>query len=240
MRETNRRQSAFYRAFQTGKKKRYLLTLLLTAALAMSGGPAGKGNVLYARAAGRPVSISSCQISGTEVVCQLEAGSVPASDDGKFYIYGDEVYEDGTAGEVVASTEAGASVSVSFPLNYNTPESNLSRKFLVAVKRGGQMVQVSDEHYITNPEAIAAYACQRRDGGIKGILPDITRVADGQLQELGVSQVVYNMDLDDLCLEESVPGRCPFPITGRPFTLTAGCWRNMILPSRALTVMACR
>lgn len=142
MRETNRRQSAFYRAFQTGKKKRYLLTLLLTAALAMSGGPAGKGNVLYARAAGRPVSISSCQISGTEVVCQLEAGSVPASDDGKFYIYGDEVYEDGTAGEVVASTEAGASVSVSFPLNYNTPESNLSRKFLVAVKRGGQMVQV--------------------------------------------------------------------------------------------------
>ncbi len=222
MRETNRRQSAFYRAFQTGKKKRYLLTLLLTAALAMSGGPAGKGNVLYARAAGRPVSISSCQISGTEVVCQLEAGSVPASDDGKFYIYGDEVYEDGTAGEVVASTEAGASVSVSFPLNYNTPESNLSRKFLVAVKRGGQMVQVSDEHYITNPEAIAAYACQRRDGGIKGILPDITRVADGQLQELGVSQVVYNMDLDDLCLEESVPGAVPFSYNGQTFYFNGG------------------
>ena len=131
--------------------------MLLTAALVLGGGAMGSGNLLSAQAAGRPVSISSCQISGEDVVCQLDAASVPSGDDGRFYIYADEVYEDGPRGDLVASVEAGKSVSVSFPLNYNTADSNLSRKFLVAVKRGGQMVQVSDEHYITNPEALAAY-----------------------------------------------------------------------------------
>lgn len=191
--------------------------MMFTAALVLGGVLAGNGNVLYAEAAGRPVAISSCQISGPEVVCQLEAGSVPSSDDGKFYIYADEVYEDGPKGDIVASTEAGKSVSVSFPLNYNTPDSNLSRKFLVAVKRDGQMIQVSDEHYITNPEALAAYTSERRDTGIKGILPDITRVANGELQEMGIQQVVYNMDLDDICSEESVPGAVPFDYNGQTF-----------------------
>lgn len=194
-----------------------MTAMMLTAALVLGGVLAGNGNVLYAEAAGRPVAISSCQISGTEVVCQLEAGSVPSSDDGKFYIYADEVYEDGPKGDVVASIETGKSVSVSFPLNYNTPDSNLSRKFLVAVKRDGQMIQVSDEHYITNPEALAAYTCERRDTGIKGILPDITRVANGELQEMGIQQVVYNMDLDDICSEESVPGAVPFDYNGQTF-----------------------
>ena len=125
----------------------------------------------------------------------VSAGSVPYGDDGNYYIYADEVWQDGPRGQAVARTSAGRSVSVSFPLNYNTDSSNLSRKFLVAVKRGGQMVQVSDEHYITNPEAIAAYSAARNDHGIKGILPDVTRISDGQLQDLGIKQIVYNMDL---------------------------------------------
>ena len=100
----------------------------------------------YVEAAGRSVEIESCLISGTDVVCQLSTSSVPSSDDGKFYVFADEVYQDGTAGDVVATVKAGKSVSVSFPLNYDTAESNLSRKFLIAVKRGGQMIQVSDEH----------------------------------------------------------------------------------------------
>lgn len=110
---------------------------------------------MYTEASGRPVAIESCLISGSDVVCQIKTDSIPASDDGKFYIYADEVYLDGPDGDIVASVKAGTSVSVSFPLNYNTSESNLSRKFLVAVKRNGQMRQVSDEHYITNPEALA-------------------------------------------------------------------------------------
>lgn len=175
------------------------------------------GNPLYAQAAGRPVAISSCLLSGTDVVCQIKASSVPASDDGKYYVYADEVYQDGPTGSVVATVNTGSSVSVSFPLNYNTNQSNLSRKFLIAVKRNGQMIQVSDEHYITNPEAMAAYTSPRRDTGIKGILPDITKVADGQLQDLGIQQVVYNMDLGEICSADSVPGAVPFEYNGKTF-----------------------
>ena len=170
---------------------------------------------LCAKAAGRPVAISSCTIAGGDVVCQISAGSVPSSDDGLYYIYADEVWQDGTTGKIVTSVGAGSSVTAAFPLQYNTADSNLSRKFLVAVKRGGQMVQVSDEHYITNPEAIAAYTSPRRDAGIKGILPDLTKASNGELQELGIKQVVYNMYVDDICSDASVPGAVPFDYNGR-------------------------
>lgn len=174
-------------------------------------------NPCYVEASGRPVAISSCVISGTEVVCQLKASSVPASDDGKYYIYADEVHQDGPTGRVVASVTAGTSAVASFPLNYNTDQSNLSRKFLVAVKRNGQMIQVSDEHYITNPEAIAAYTSPRKDTGIKGILPDVTRVSNGELQDLGIQQIVYNMDLGEICSAASVPGAIAFEYNGQTY-----------------------
>lgn len=77
------------------------------------------------QAAGRPVSIN-CQIAGGNVHCTLTASSVPASDDGKYYIYADEVFQDGPTGRIVASVDTGASVTAVFPLNYNTAESNLS------------------------------------------------------------------------------------------------------------------
>ncbi len=164
---------------------------------------------------GRPVSIDSCLISDEDVVCEISTSSVPSSDDGKFYVYANDVQSDGTTGSIVAKVDAGKSVSASFPLNYNTADSNLSRKFLIAVKRNGEMIQVSDEHYITNPEAIAAYSSTRMDGGIKGLLPDITRVTGEELQELGVHQMVYNMDIDDICSDESVPGTVAFPYNGQ-------------------------
>ena len=34
--------------------------------------------------------------------------------------------------------------------------------------------------------------------GIKGILPEVTAIASGELKELGVQQVVYNIYLDGL------------------------------------------
>lgn len=198
------------------KKTRSVLWMVLTAVLMTVGAALmWPYNTLYAQAAGRPVTIRSCTISGGDVVCQIGAESVPSSDDGSYYIFADEVWQDGTSGKVVAVTEAGASVTVSFPLQYNTAESNLSRKFLVAVKRGGQMIQVSDEHYITNPEAIAAYTSPRKDAGIKGILPDITKASREEFQELGIKQIVYNLYVDDICSGASVPGAIPFTYNGQ-------------------------
>lgn len=164
-----------------GKKwKGFAALLLLTVSVIACG--------KSVQAAGRPVSISSCQIAGGNVNCTLTAASVPSGDDGRYYIYADEVFQDGPVGTVVATVEAGSSVTASFPLNYNTADSNLSRKFLVAVKRGGQMVQVSDEHYITNPEAVAAFTSGRMSRGIKGILPEVSAIASGELKDLGVQR----------------------------------------------------
>ncbi|MCD7726450.1 MAG: DUF5722 domain-containing protein [Clostridiales bacterium] len=200
--------------------RKLIITVLASFAafLLGSGGLIGGGEELrIVEAAGRPVAIESCLISGGSIVCQIRADSVPASDDGKFYLYADEVYEDGATGSIVAAVDAGVSVTAEFPLAYNTADSNLSRKFLVAVKRGGQMIQVSDEHYLTNPEAIASHTSSRMDGGIKGILPDLTRASDGELQALGVKQVVYNLYLDDICSDASVSGAIPFAYNGQTY-----------------------
>ena len=152
--------------------RKVLMKILATAAVAWLAVNLAEGmddSLTCVEAEGRPVAISSCLVSGSDVVCEIKAGSVPSSDDGRYYVYANEVYEDGPTGKVVAKVDAGKSVSVTFPLNYNTEESNLSRKFLIAMKKGGRMVQVSDEHKITNPQALAAYTTHRMNDGIKGI-----------------------------------------------------------------------
>ena len=149
-----------------------------------------------AMAAGRVVSINSCTIQGDQVVVNVSASTLPSSDDGKYYLYADEVYQDGTVGKVVATTDRAANASFSFPLNFYTAESNLSKKFLVAVKSGGSMIQVSDEHYITNPEAVATKTVARNDHGMKGILPN--SADEATFKDLGIAQMVYNFYMGDI------------------------------------------
>lgn len=200
--------------------RKVLMKILATAAvvwLAVNLAEGMDNSLTCVEAEGRPVAISSCLVSGSDVVCEIKAGSVPSSDDGKYYVYANEVYEDGPTGKMVAKVDAGKSVSVTFPLNYNTEESNLSRKFLIAMKKGGRMVQVSDEHYITNPEALAAYTTPRMNVGIKGILPDVTKISNGELTELSVQQVVYNLSVDTICSDASVPGAIPFTYNGKTY-----------------------
>ncbi len=204
-----------------GNKKIWRAVIKAAAAVAVAGVAVFAGKVQDVRAAGRTVAIESCTVSGDQVVCEISASPVPSSDDGRFYVYADEVYEDGAEGEVVARTDAGESVTVSFPLDYDTEGSMLSRKFLVAVKRGGQMMQVSDEHYITNPEALAQYTAERMEAGIKGILPDMEGTIAGDLGDLGIEQVVYNLYVDDICSDESVEGALPFTYNGRTWYFDA-------------------
>ena len=200
--------------------RKVLMKILATAAVAWLAVNLAEGmddSLTCVEAEGRPVAISSCLVSGSDVVCEIKAGSGPSSGDGRYYVYANEVYEDGPTGKVVAKVDAGKSVSVTFPLNYNTEESNLSRKFLIAMKKGGRMVQVSDEHYITNPEALAAYTTPRMNVGIKGILPDVTKISNGELTELSVQQVVYNLSVDTICSDASVPGAIPFTYNGKTY-----------------------
>lgn len=204
--------------WKTIASKALKIVAVITSVLVAVRAAAFAGNdIAFVEASDRPVSFLSCQIIGSDVVCQLNAKYVPACDDGKYYVYADEVYLDGTAGKIVAVAEAGKSVSVSFPLNYNTESSNLSRKFLIAVRQNGKMVQVSNEHYITNPEAAASYTSSRMNAGIKGLLPDVTRLSSGELQDLGIQQIVYNLALDDICSDVSVAGAIPFSYNGQTY-----------------------
>ena len=171
---------------------------------------------LQAQASGRPVKIQSCLISGDQVVCELKASYVPGGDDGLYYVYANEVNQDGPIGDVVATVAAGSNATAVFPLQYNTPASNLSRKFLVAVKQGGQMVQVSDEHYITNPEAMAGFTTNPIPAGIKGILSSAD-FTNGELQELGIQQIVHNMPLDHIVSAEGAPGAVLFAYNGQNY-----------------------
>ena len=168
------------------------------------------------RAAGRPVSFQGCQIVGDQVVMNLLSDWIPASDDGLFYVYSNEVFQDGPKGEIAACTAIGKKVMVSFPLQYNTPQSHLSRKFLIAVKSGGRMLQVSDEHYLTNPESIASYTSDPIQTGIKGILGD-GDLRDGELRDLGVNQVVFNLVMDQLCVSSETPGAIAFGYNGQVY-----------------------
>ena len=200
------------------KYKKYLIAVMLIVGMFFL----TAGTALTVWAAGRTVAIDSCLISGTEVICQISASKVPASDDGFYYVYADEVWEDGTAGQIVAKVAAGKTAEVSFPLHYNTPDSNLSRKFLIAVKQNGYMVQVSNEHYITNPEAIAGFTSPRMEVGIKGILPDALLMTGTDYAELGIQQVAYNMPLDLICSSAEVPGALLFEYNGKPYYFDAG------------------
>jgi len=172
------------------------------------------GIQITSEAAGRPVSIDSCLIEGTDVVCGISARYVPESDDDIYYVYANEVWQDGPTGELVAEVGAAMNATAYFPLRYDEKDSNLSRKFLVAVKQDGELVQVSDEHYITNPEALALYTSPRYDNGIKGILPDISTVLEDEFQELGVDQIVYNMYIDDICSASFALDAIPFEYNG--------------------------
>ena len=172
-----------------------------------------------AKADGRPVSIDSCLIQGSDVVVHTTGSS--SSSDGKYYLFADEVYQDGTTGKVVASTEAGKSATFTFPLEHYTADSNLSKKFLVAVKSGGSYVQVSDEHYITNPEAIATKTVARNDHGIKGILPNETNEA--VFNDLGIAQMVYNLYMGDIVVDPANVNVevVPFDYNGRSYLFNA-------------------
>lgn len=190
--------------------------LVLVMALAMLVGITVFTNPLQAQASGRSVKIQSCLISGEQVVCELKASYVPGAEDGLYYIYSNEVNQDGPTGDIVATVAVGSNVTAAFPLQYNTPASNLSRKFLVAVKQGGQMVQVSDEHYITNPEAVAGFTTNPIPAGIKGILPSAD-FTNGELQELGIQQIVHNMPIEHIVSAEGAPGAVLFAYNGQNY-----------------------
>lgn len=143
-------------------------------------------------AAGGTVTIAGCVISGNNVVVTA-TGATAQSDDGNYYLFALEPYQTGIGSrtDYCAAAPAAATVQFTTPLNYNAANSKLYSRFVVAVKSGAAYVAVSNEMYITNPEAVAAKAGGQPAKSKKGLITDAAYVAD--LTDLNVGYAAYKM-----------------------------------------------
>ena len=135
-------------------------------------------------------SLTSALIQGNQVV--VTGTSSVSSEDGILHLYAQAPYESGTQGVEVAQAPNGTA-TFSFPLNKNTANSNLFKKFTIVAIQNGVPTAVSNSVYVTNPEACASHTAARRDGGIKGILPAAQLLNANNLTDLGVQQATYNL-----------------------------------------------
>lgn len=191
----------------------FLVTVVVMGTASLTGG------CEEVSAAAGVVTLSTATIAGTNVVVIGKADSVISSDDGMYYLIAQNFSEAGAAGTNVAKVAAGTAVQFTFALGNNTANSNLYKRFVVAVKRGGVLTPVSNTRCITNPEAVAAHTAARHDGGKKGILPAASMIDTNDLTNLGVNQITYNLPVGDLC--SSGGGSIPFTYNGKTYSFNA-------------------
>lgn len=139
-----------------------------------------------------------CRISRTnkKIHMRVTADGIPISDDDYYYLFALDAYESTISenNEYILKKEKGGAVGFSINLNYNTENSRLYKKFVVAVKQDGIYVPVSRGQYVTNPEVIARYtAAFPKAASKKGLLVDPNRLRGSELDELGVKQAAYNI-----------------------------------------------
>ena len=105
------------------------------------------------------VTINSCTIAGNTVTV-VATGAVPASDDGVYYLFELKPYqtEVGARADFCASAPAAETAIFTTTLDYNSAGNKLYSRFVVTTRQGGLFVPVSNEMYITNPEALATKA----------------------------------------------------------------------------------
>ncbi|HJA93942.1 MAG TPA: hypothetical protein H9717_12680 [Candidatus Eisenbergiella merdipullorum] len=173
---------------------------------AVLAGTAGEGayfllSTLEAEAA--QVQIDSCEVlpDGENFALSGTVRTLPVSDDGRFYLFALEGYEEAIpdGAEPIAQTEAASDFTLTAAVNEFQADSRLYDKFVVAVKKNGRYLAISTSRYITNPEALADYteAFPETDS-IKGLLVDSQKLGTTELDELGVKHAVYNVPLSRL------------------------------------------
>lgn len=141
------------------------------------------------------VTVNSCLISGEDVKVTAFSAAVPAAPDGLYYLFELKPYETavGKRKDYCATAPAGALAAFSVPLRNNSEESRLYSRFVVTVLRKGKYTPVSNEMYITNPEALAEKATGYPVRSKKGLTAD-SRFSD-ELSRLGTGFASYELDV---------------------------------------------
>lgn len=143
-------------------------------------------------------SITQCIIDPDtkRISIAVEGDGVPKSDDKYYYLFALNTYDNGIAegSDYIARDYKDNMTSFTAALNYNLAGSRLYKKFVIAVKKDGKYIQVSNPSYITNPEAIARYSSVfQQPASKKGLLVDPNRLRGNELDDLGVKQAAYNI-----------------------------------------------
>lgn len=143
--------------------------------------------------------IESCVINREtgKIDITMSAEGLAISDDGYYYLFEEKTYDTGlTSDEYIIEDQKDVDLTFSVNLNYNTANSRLFSKFVIAVRKDGEFVAISKPKYITNPEAIARSTQSFiATNSKKGLLVDPEKLAGSELDDLGVKHAAYNIPL---------------------------------------------
>lgn len=168
-------------------------------------------------AAEQSVKISNCVITGQDVTV-IAGGTVAQSDTGLYYLFELKPYEAGVGArtDFCASAPAAETVQFTTPLDFNKPTSKLYSRFVVTASQGGVFVPVSNEMYITNPEAVATKATAYPVRSKKGLTADWRYASD--LSELGAGYASYELDISRFF----VGGGTDYTYNGKTYSFNSG------------------
>lgn len=142
-------------------------------------------------------TITKCVISGADQITVTATTAGVVSEDGNLYLFELKPYQNTIAGRTDYCAVAANAPAVTFTtaLGINTAGSKLTSRFVVAAKAGGAYTAVSQEYYITNPEAAATHtAVNPVTTSIKGITADNAAIM--ALSDLGVQHASYELAID--------------------------------------------
>ncbi len=144
-------------------------------------------------------TIQSCVINSEtgKIDITMSAPGLAVSDDGYYYLFEEKTYETALSGEdYIVEDQKDVDLTFSVNLNYDTVSSRLFSKFVIAVRKDGEFVAISEPKYITNPEAVARYSpAFLSTKSKKGLLVDPEKLASSELEDLGVKHAAYNIPL---------------------------------------------
>ena len=166
----------------------------------------GMGDVNAAAAKG---VITVCQINEdlNTVTVAMGIEQIPASDDGLAYLFAEPTYSGGLTTNYIAVQPLGSSVIFTADLLQGQAESRLYSKFIVAVRQGGAFVPVSNFCYLVNPQILATHTAPRIEvTSKKGLIPDPARLTTGELIDLGVQHINYNIPVSYILGPTTHPG----------------------------------
>ena len=173
------------------------------------------------QAADNPVTIKSCKLnsSGSKLTVKAKVKKKTSEMGKKLYLIGLEPYnsESGKKSVTPLANVKAKKGTITFKVKYKSDM--LYKKYAVAYKTGGKYKIVSDNSYITNPEALATYTGSGpKTSSKKGL--QVEELSDSL--EVGTKHAVINWTFSSIMTGQSNPNAVPFKYRGVTYYLDEG------------------